>query len=146
MTDIDDETRGTDECEPIELEITDVLDLHTFAPSDVKALVREYLDLAYEKGIRRLRIIHGKGIGAQRRTVRTILERDPRVAAYGDPPGETGGWGATWVTLRQGQAVATTASHSERSARAESASDSWPRARSRLWAPGSGHRSRSSRK
>ncbi len=100
MTKIDDEaSEDFEELEPIELEITDVLDLHTFPPSDVKDLVREYLDLAYEKGLRELRIIHGKGIGAQRRMVRTILERDPRVVAYGDPPGEAGGWGATWVTL-----------------------------------------------
>ena len=34
-----------------------------------------------------------------RRMVRTILERDPRVVAYGDPPGEAGGWGATWVRM-----------------------------------------------
>ena len=95
----DEEFEHFEELEPIELEITDVLDLHTFPPSDVKDLVREYLDLAYEKGLRKLRIIHGKGIGAQRRMVRTILERDPRVVAYGDPPGEAGGWGATWVTL-----------------------------------------------
>ena len=68
-----------EELEPIELEITDVLDLHSFPPSDVKALVREYLDLAYDKGLRQLRIIHGKGTGTQRRMVRAILERDPRV-------------------------------------------------------------------
>ncbi len=101
MAPIDDNEVGDfEELEPIELEITDVLDLHTFPPSDVKDLVREYLDLAYDKGLRELRIIHGKGIGAQRRMVRAILERDPRVTAYGDPPGEAGGWGATWVTMR----------------------------------------------
>jgi DNA-nicking Smr family endonuclease len=36
----------------------------------------------------------------QRQTVRTILERDPRVTAFGDAPAEAGGWGATWVTLQ----------------------------------------------
>jgi DNA-nicking Smr family endonuclease len=33
-------------------------------------------------------------------TVRVLLERDPRVLAFGDAPGEAGGWGATWVRLR----------------------------------------------
>ena len=99
MTSFDDDGDDFEELEPIELEITDVLDLHTFPPSDVKELVREYLRLAYDKGLRKLRIIHGKGTGTQRRMVRAILERDPRVVAYGDPPGEAGGWGATWVTL-----------------------------------------------
>lgn len=86
--------------EPVELQITDVLDLHSFAPRDVPDLVRDYLDAAYEAGFRRLRIIHGRGIGAQRKTVRTLLERDPRVVEFGDAPGEAGGWGATVVTLR----------------------------------------------
>jgi DNA-nicking Smr family endonuclease len=87
-----------------EFEITDVLDLHTFHPSEVKDLVRDYLDLAWEKGLRKLRIIHGKGVGVQRQTVRKILERDPRVLAYGDPPGFSGGWGATSVELGEGDA------------------------------------------
>jgi len=85
--------------EPVEFEITDVLDLHTFRPSEIKPLVRDYLDLAYEAGLRELRIIHGKGSGVQRRIVRAVLERDPRVVAFGDPPGEAGGWGATYVTM-----------------------------------------------
>ena len=85
--------------EPIELEVTDVLDLHSFPPSEVRDLVRDYLDLAWEKGLRELRIIHGKGVGVQRRTVRTLLERDPRVVEFGDPPGESGGWGATWLRM-----------------------------------------------
>lgn len=88
--------------EPAEIEnfeITDVLDLHSFPPQEIGELVRDYLDLAYAKGIRQLRIIHGKGIGVQRERVRKILERDPRVIRFGDPPGEAGGWGATWVEM-----------------------------------------------
>ena len=84
----------------IEMEITDVLDLHTFPPREVKALVRDYLDLALERGFEQVRIIHGKGVGVQRKMVRSLLEKDARVEAYGDPPGESGGWGATWVRLR----------------------------------------------
>ena len=85
--------------ETVELEITDVLDLHTFPPREVPDLVRDYLDAAYGKGLRELRIIHGRGTGTQRRTVRTLLERDPRVVDYRDAPGEAGGWGATVVTM-----------------------------------------------
>ncbi len=92
-------TAGGWEPEPVELEITDVLDLHTFAPRDVPDLVRDYLDAAYDKGLRELRIIHGRGKGVQRRTVRTLLDRDPRVVDYRDAPGEGGGWGATIVTM-----------------------------------------------
>ncbi len=86
--------------EAVELEITDVLDLHSFPPREVPDLVRDYLDAAYEKGLRELRIIHGRGVGVQRQTVRTLLERDSRVAGFRDAPGEAGGWGATLVTLR----------------------------------------------
>jgi DNA-nicking Smr family endonuclease len=86
--------------EPVELPITDVLDLHSFPPREVKDLVASWLDAAHEAGFRQLRIIHGRGIGVQRRTVRALLERDPRVVEFGDAPAEAGGWGATWVTLR----------------------------------------------
>jgi dsDNA-specific endonuclease/ATPase MutS2 len=82
--------------EPVELPLTDVLDLHSFRPAEVPDVVREYLDAAYEKGYRELRIIHGKGIGVQRQTVRTLLSRDPRVEAFGDAES----WGATWVKMR----------------------------------------------
>ena len=60
--------------EPVEIEITDVFDLHTIPPRDVKAVVEEYLRLAHEKGFRCVRIIHGKGIGVQREMVRSINE------------------------------------------------------------------------
>jgi len=86
--------------EPVELPITDVLDLHSFRPAEVAEVVRSYLDAAYAKGLRDLRIIHGRGVGVQRRTVRVLLGRDPRVVAFGDAPAAAGGWGATWVRLR----------------------------------------------
>jgi len=86
--------------EAVELPITDVLDLHSFRPAEVADVVRDYLDAAWEKGLRALRIIHGRGIGVQRQTVRTLLSRAPRVAGFGDAPAEAGGWGATWVRLR----------------------------------------------
>jgi len=102
--DDDREEDGPDEpgwpAETVEVPITDVLDLHSFQPREVADVVREYLDAAYEKGLRALRIIHGRGAGVQRRTVRTLLERDPRVVEYGDAPPEAGGWGATWVRLQ----------------------------------------------
>ncbi len=85
--------------ETVAFDIGDVLDLHSFPPKEVGDLVRDWLDLAYANGLRHLRVIHGKGIGAQRERVRKILEKDPRVVAFGDPPGEAGGWGATWIEL-----------------------------------------------
>lgn len=98
MSEYADMEDGPDLEEAIEMEVTDVLDLHTFPPKEVKALVCDYLDLAYEKGLRRLRIIHGKGTGTQRRMVRSILEKDPRVTSYGDPP-DGSSWGATVLEM-----------------------------------------------
>jgi dsDNA-specific endonuclease/ATPase MutS2 len=63
-------------------------------------VVEEYLAEAHRLGFRALRIIHGRGIGVQRETVRTILARTPFVEHFGDAPAEAGGWGATLVTLR----------------------------------------------
>lgn len=83
--------------DPVEIEIEDVLDLHSFPPGQVSEIVRDYLDLAHEAGFSQVRIVHGRGKGVQRRTVRTLLERDPRVEAFGDSPLTSGGWGATWA-------------------------------------------------
>jgi dsDNA-specific endonuclease/ATPase MutS2 len=83
--------------EPVRLEISDVFDLHTVAPRDVKRVVEEYLSEARLKGFRSVRIIHGKGVGVQREVVRSILARTPFVARWTDAPAEAGGWGATIV-------------------------------------------------
>lgn len=85
--------------DPVPIPIEDVLDLHSVSPSDVKAVVEEYLSEANRLGFKALRIIHGRGIGVQREIVRGILARTPFVTSYGDAPAEAGGWGATIVTL-----------------------------------------------
>ena len=86
--------------DPIRIPITDVFDLHSVPPRDVKEVVEEYLREAHAKGLKALRIINGRGIGAQREMVRAILARTPFVAEFRDAPAEAGGWGATIATLR----------------------------------------------
>ena len=88
-----------DTSEAIPVEITDTLDLHSFRPAEVADVVRSYLDEVCDMGLEEIRIIHGKGIGAQRKLVRTLLERDPRVADVWEAPESAGGWGATCARL-----------------------------------------------
>ncbi len=89
-----------DDEEPIRIPITDVFDLHSVPPPDVKPIVEAYLEEANRLGLKALRIIHGRGIGVQREIVRAVLARTPFVVSYSDAPAEAGGWGATVVTLR----------------------------------------------
>lgn len=86
--------------EPVRIPITDVFDLHSVQPKEVEAAVETYLEEARHIGLKNVRIIHGRGIGVQRRMVRAVLARTPFVASYADAPPEAGGWGATVVTLR----------------------------------------------
>jgi DNA-nicking Smr family endonuclease len=90
---------GVDD-EPIELPIDGMLDLHTFQPREIKDLVPDYLAECQQRGILRVRIIHGKGIGNLRRTVHSILEKHPQVAEFHLANEHFGGWGATIVHLR----------------------------------------------
>jgi DNA-nicking Smr family endonuclease len=93
-------TMDEGEPEPIILPIEDSLDLHAFAPREVRSVVGEYLGQAAARGFREVRLIHGKGIGTQRAIVRSVLARHPAVAEFFDGPPERGGWGATVVRLR----------------------------------------------
>ena len=89
-----------DDDAPIEVEIGDAIDLHTFAPRDVAAVVAAYLDAAAERGLHEVRLIHGKGRGVQRANVRRVLAAHPRVLEFFDGTPERGAWGATIVRLR----------------------------------------------
>ena len=91
---------GDDEAnDPVEIPVEGVLDLHAFAARDVASVVAEYVSAAHARGLRELRVIHGRGIGVQRAIVRGVLGRHPLVATFADAPPDRGGWGATLVTL-----------------------------------------------
>jgi len=87
--------------EPVAIPITDVFDLHTIRPQEVKLVVEAYLNEAARAGLHCVRIIHGKGIGVQREMVRSILARTSFVLDWSDAPPEAGGLGATIVRLKQ---------------------------------------------
>ncbi|MEM6912105.1 MAG: Smr/MutS family protein [Verrucomicrobiota bacterium] len=88
---------------PIEVPITDEIDLHTFRPNEIGSLLPEYFRACREKGLARVRVVHGKGTGALRAGVHQLLARLPEVVAFQWPaPEGEGGWGATWVELRRG--------------------------------------------
>ena len=86
--------------EPVVLPIDGVLDLHLFLPREVGELVPVYLAECRKAGIFTVRIIHGKGTGSLRRSVRAILARLDCVASFRPAGEESGGWGATLVELK----------------------------------------------
>lgn len=85
--------------EPFEIEITDSLDLHSFSPKDIRAVVEAYLGEAHNKGFAVVRIIHGKGVGVQREIVRKVLSETDFVESFKNAPEFSGSWGATVVKL-----------------------------------------------
>ena len=86
---------------PLEYPIDGTLDLHTFQPSEVRELVNDYIDACLEKGIYKIRIIHGKGTGVLRGIVQSALEKHPEVLDYRHEGGSGGGWGATVADLKK---------------------------------------------
>ena len=84
--------------EPIQLEITDSFDLHSFRPEEVMSVTKVYLEEARKRGFTTVRIIHGKGIGVQREVVRKILSESEFVESYKNGDEFSGGGsGATVV-------------------------------------------------
>ncbi|MDD8011323.1 MAG: Smr/MutS family protein [Acidobacteriota bacterium] len=84
----------------VELPIDGILDLHAFDPADVRELLPEYLNACREKGIFRVRIIHGKGTGEMMKTVHALLVRLAEVESFALAGPREGGTGATIVLLK----------------------------------------------
>lgn len=67
---------------------------------EARDLVEKYLDDAFMAGMANVRLVHGKGTGALRKAVRTVLSDHPLVESFRDgEPGE-GGAGATVAALK----------------------------------------------
>lgn len=93
------EDRLPGENDGVELPVDGVLDLHFFLPRDADDLLPRYLEECRKRGILGVRIIHGKGTGALRRKVHSILRRIPWVTSFGTAGESGGGWGSTVATL-----------------------------------------------
>jgi DNA-nicking Smr family endonuclease len=100
---------------PVELPMDGVLDLHTFRPRDIGALVPGWLAACRERGLLELRIIHGKGVGNLQRSVHAILSRHPEVARFSLAAAHYGGTGATIVHLRPPRPGAASRNHGDAS-------------------------------
>jgi len=85
----------------VSIPVTGELDLHPFSPRDIPSVVEEYVRACSEKGVRHLRLAHGRGRGVQRAVVRRVLASLPEVESFADAPAGAGGWGATVVELRE---------------------------------------------
>jgi len=80
--------------------VTDTLDLHGFFPRQVPEIAAEFIENAISLGLRRLRIVHGKGKSRMKWEVHRVLKEHPAVEEFADAPPESGGWGATIIILR----------------------------------------------
>ena len=98
MRGLTDRESDVDADEPHRIPIEDALDLHAFAPRDVRSVVEEYINAAHAAGLREVRLIHGRGRGVQRAIVQQVLERHTLVEEFWDA-GESH-LGATVARLR----------------------------------------------
>jgi DNA mismatch repair protein MutS2 len=67
---------------------------------EARELVEQYLDDAFMAGLATVRLVHGKGTGALRKAVRTLLTQHPLVASFRDGEPSEGGGGATVAALK----------------------------------------------
>lgn len=83
----------------VKIPIDGILDLHSFAPKDLKTLIPDYIEECRQLNILELRFIHGKGVGNIKRSVHALLEREKAVKCFYLAGNDAGSWGATLVTL-----------------------------------------------
>lgn len=96
----DDPPEGDAPFDALPLPIDGTLDLHTFRPSDLGDLLPEWIEACRAAGLLEVRVVHGKGTGALRRSVEAILRRHPSVVSFRTAGENAGGWGATLVVLK----------------------------------------------
>ena len=67
---------------------------------EARDLVEKYLDDAFMAGLANVRLIHGKGTGALRKAVRSVLSDHPLVESFRDGGPAEGGAGATVAEMK----------------------------------------------
>ena len=80
--------------------IQDGIDLHGLNREQASAVVVEFLEQCLARGLRCVRIVHGKGLGILKARLRGWLPRREEVLAYCQAPASDGGSGALLVLLK----------------------------------------------
>ncbi len=80
--------------------IQDGVDLHGLTRDQAAAIVAEFLAHCLARGLRCVRIVHGKGLGILKAKLNTWLPRREEVLAYCQAPATEGGGGALLVLLK----------------------------------------------
>jgi len=81
--------------------VEEELDLHSLTVEEALPRLDELLYAAYQSGLYRVWVVHGKGTGILRREVGRHLANHPLVKSYGPADTSHGGIGATQVELRE---------------------------------------------
>jgi DNA-nicking Smr family endonuclease len=86
--------------------VDDELDLHGQLAEEAVASLRFFLRESRLAGLRKVLVIHGKGLHSENRkavlkqAVHQVLVKDKNVAAWGEAGRKEGGRGASWVWLK----------------------------------------------
>ena len=81
--------------------IEEELDLHRLTVDEALPRLDEFLHTAYQAGLYRVRVVHGKGSGVLRREIGRYLMNHPLVRSHGPADPHHGGIGATQVELSE---------------------------------------------
>ena len=81
--------------------VQDGIDLHGMTRRQAAAVVADFLDQCLARGLRCVRIVHGKGLGILKAKLRKWLPQREEVLAYCQAPANDGGSGALLVLLRK---------------------------------------------
>ena len=85
--------------EPVEIEITDSLDLHSFSPKDIRAVVEAYLAEAHKKAFRLSGSFTAKASASSVRSCEKFCLETDFVRSFKNAPEFSGSWGATIAKL-----------------------------------------------
>ncbi|MDP3830086.1 MAG: Smr/MutS family protein, partial [Ignavibacteriaceae bacterium] len=76
------------------------IDLRGKRSEEAEFEIIKFIDSAYSNGVQSIEILHGKGTGALKKTVRILLDQHEKVKDYHFAPVEYGGEGITIVELK----------------------------------------------